>query len=170
MLSHWSCFTWKFFMIWPHKLLKLILKAAIMPLYIQATEFKCSSVEWIISGFGDLMMPQGLFIRSILGENLLAFFLMLPVKLVVWRMAWWCYCLYWKMKLIQQKLNSNEFKVWLAGKTSLLIFLQVAPSTNLSKIFDFEEHFLKWILLRIQQRKVTLNLFRECSCRHFACS
>ena len=170
MLSHWSCFTWKFFMIWPHKLFKLILKAAIMPLYIQATEFKCSSVEWIISGFGDLMMPQEPFIRSILGENLLAFFLMLSVKLVVWRMAWWCYCLYWKVKLIQQKLNSNEFEVWLADKTSVLIFEQVAPSTNLSKIFDFEEHFLKWILLRMQQRKVTLNLFRECSCRHFACS
>ena len=31
MLSHWSCFTWKFFMIWFHKILKLILKAAIMP-------------------------------------------------------------------------------------------------------------------------------------------
>ena len=30
MLSHWSCFTWKFFMIWFHKILKLILKAAIM--------------------------------------------------------------------------------------------------------------------------------------------
>ena len=29
MLSHWSCFTWKFFMIWFHKILKLILKAAI---------------------------------------------------------------------------------------------------------------------------------------------
>ena len=24
MLSHWSCFTWKFFMIWFHKILKLI--------------------------------------------------------------------------------------------------------------------------------------------------
>ena len=31
MLSHWSCFTWKFFMILFHKILKLILKAAIMP-------------------------------------------------------------------------------------------------------------------------------------------
>ena len=31
MLSHWSCFTWKFFMIWFHKILKLVLKAAIMP-------------------------------------------------------------------------------------------------------------------------------------------
>ena len=30
MLPHWSCFTWKFFMIWLHKILKLILKAAIM--------------------------------------------------------------------------------------------------------------------------------------------
>ena len=27
-LSHWSCFTWKFFMIWFHQSLKLILKAA----------------------------------------------------------------------------------------------------------------------------------------------
>ena len=143
----------------------------LIPLYIQPTDFKCSSVEWIISGLGDLMMPLGTFIWSILGENLLlAPILMLPIKLVVWRMAWWCYCLYWKVKLIQQKLNSNEFEVWLADKTSVLIFEQVAPSTNLSKIFDFEEHFLKWILLRIQQRKVTLNLFRECSCRHFACS
>ena len=35
--------------------------------------------------------------------------LMLSVKLVVWWMVWWCYCLYWKVKLIQQKLNSNEF-------------------------------------------------------------
>ena len=31
MMSHWSCFTWKFFMIWFQKILKLILKAAIMP-------------------------------------------------------------------------------------------------------------------------------------------
>ena len=30
MLSHWPCFTWKFFMIWFHKILKLTLKAAIM--------------------------------------------------------------------------------------------------------------------------------------------
>ena len=134
----------------------------LIPLYIQPTDFKCSSVEWIISGLGDLMKPQGTFIRSILGENLLlALILML---------AWRCYCLYWKVKLIQRNLNSNESEVWLADKTSLLIFEQVVPSTNLSKIFDFEEHFLKWILLRIQHRKVTLNLFSECSCRRFACS
>ena len=31
MLSYWSCFTWKFFMICFHKILKLILKAVIMP-------------------------------------------------------------------------------------------------------------------------------------------
>ena len=31
MLSHWSCSTWKFFMIWFHKILKIILKASIMP-------------------------------------------------------------------------------------------------------------------------------------------
>ena len=31
MLWHWSCFNWKFFMIWFHKILKLIHKAAIMP-------------------------------------------------------------------------------------------------------------------------------------------
>ena len=30
MLSRWSCFTWKFFMTWFHKILKLILKAPIM--------------------------------------------------------------------------------------------------------------------------------------------
>ena len=143
----------------------------LIPLYIQPTDFKCSSVELILSGLGDLMMPRRTFIWSILGENLLlAPILMLPIKLVVWRMAWWCYCLYWKVKLIQQKLNSNEFEVWLAGKTSLLIFGQVAPSTNLSKIFDFEEHFLKWVLLKMQQRKVTLNLFKECSCGRFGCS
>ena len=35
--------------------------------------------------------------------------LMLSIKLVVWWMVWWCYCLYWKVKLIKQTLNSNEF-------------------------------------------------------------
>ena len=140
--------------------------------YWLQVQFNGMNYQWPVTwcSLGDLMMPQGNFIRSILGENLLlAPILMLPIKLVVWRVAW-CYCLYWEVKLIQQKLNSNEFEVWLAYITSLLIFEQVAPSTNLSKLFDFEEHFLKWILLRIQQRKVTLNLFRECSCRHFACS
>ena len=31
ILSHWSCFNWKFYMIWFQKILKLILKAAIIP-------------------------------------------------------------------------------------------------------------------------------------------
>ena len=30
MLSHWPCFTWKFFIIWFHTIVKLILKAAII--------------------------------------------------------------------------------------------------------------------------------------------
>ena len=30
MLFHWPCFTWKFFKIWFHKIIKLILKTAIM--------------------------------------------------------------------------------------------------------------------------------------------
>ena len=171
MLSHWSCFTWKFFMIWPHKLLKLILKliadhASVHSSYWIQVQFSGMNHQW----FRWPDDASRTFYPVNIGWKLASFFLILPVKLVVCRMAWWCYCLYWKVKLIQQKLNSNEFEVWLADKTSVLIFEQVAPSTNLSKIFDFEEHFLKWILLRMQQRKVTLNLFRECSCRHFACS
>ena len=38
----------------------------LMPLYIQPTNFKYSSVEQIISRLGVLMMPQGTFIRSTL--------------------------------------------------------------------------------------------------------
>ena len=41
---------------------------------------------------------------------------------------------------------------------------------SIYKSFDFEEHFLKWILPRRQQRKVALTPFRECFSRHFACS
>ena len=38
MLSHSPYFIWKFFMIWLHKVLKLILKAAIMSMkYVQWT-------------------------------------------------------------------------------------------------------------------------------------
>ena len=42
----------------------------------------------------------------------------------------------------------------------------MTSSTNLSINFDFEEHFLIWVLLRRQQRKVTLSPFRECFRRH----
>ena len=90
-----------------------------------------------------LMMLRGTFIRSILGDNLLLPpILMLAIKLVVWRMVWWSYCLFWKVKLIQQKLNSNEFEVWLADKTSVLIFEQVAPSKNELKNTFWNEFYL----------------------------
>ena len=50
MLSHWSCFTWKFFMIWFHKILKLILKAVIMPYkYMHWTLKKTTYITWQFS-------------------------------------------------------------------------------------------------------------------------
>ena len=50
MLSHWLCFTWKFFLIWFHKILKLILKAAIMPQkYMYWTLEKTTYLTWQFS-------------------------------------------------------------------------------------------------------------------------
>ena len=48
----------------------------LIPLYIQPTNLKCSSVKWIISGLGFLMMLQETFIRSIMCANtvLLSYF------------------------------------------------------------------------------------------------
>ena len=54
----------------------------LMHLYIQPTDFKCSSVEWIISDLGVLMMPQGTFLQSILCENMLLLSYFDAVKLI----------------------------------------------------------------------------------------